>query len=248
MARKIFIATTSLPVVGAVMDGYLQAALSSLKADRASGAGGPLPYQGEALLNFFAGLECSNLLAFCAICEEGGRVTFKRAYGMDEAGRFFTLNHGRNLKDFWELIATLDAPSDLIVGHGLLRHDLPLVCRMSAVHRQRPTADLCFGGAGAGLVFDTEKEWDRGASGRTPLPSVAKALGLDLTLLDPPLDAPTMYAAFFQGWHVDLVRQCIAAVKAAREIYYRLTFETPPEIPASLRWEGAYLPLSDIDF
>jgi hypothetical protein len=248
MARKIFIATISLPAVGAIRDGYLQAALSSSKADRASVAGGPLPYKGDTLLNFFAGLECSNLLAFCAICEEEGRVAFKRVYGMDEVGRFFTLDHGRNLKDFWELIATLNAASDLIVGHGLLRHDLPLVCRMSAIHRQRPTADLCFGRADTSLVFDTEKEWDPGASGGTPLPSVAKALGLDLTLLDPPLDPPTMYTAFFHGWHVDLVRLCIATVKAAREIYYRFTFEMPPEIPESLSWKGISLPSVDTDF
>lgn len=108
---------------------------------------------------------------------------------------------------------------------------------MSVVHRQRPTAELRSGGAGAGLVFDTEKEWDRSASGMAPLPSVAQALGLDDTLLDP-LDDRTMYELFFMGWHVELVRRCVAAVKAVREIYYRLTFEAPPEMPAPWRWKG----------
>lgn len=238
MARKIFIATVSLPVVPAVRDGYLQAALGLFKKARAHGVRDhPLPYRGDVLRDFFAGLEHSNLLAFCAIGEEEGRVAFKRAYGLDKARAFFTLDHGQNLKEFWELVAAMGAASDVLIGHGLLRHDLPLVYKMSAVHRQRPTVDLCSGGTGAGLVFDTEKEWDKGASGEVPLSSVAKALGLDVTLPYPVGDR-AMYELFFMGWHAELVRRCVATVKVVREIYYRLTFETPPEIPAPRRWDG----------
>lgn len=154
--------------------------------------------------------------------------------GQDRDSGKFHLDEARTLRSFWNFLERIDFDirRDLLVGHNILGFDLPFLYHRSMICGVKPSRQLLNGKPWeiAESVYDTMERWQMGKFREfVSLEELALAFSLDC----PKKGAVTganLLEAFLSGKHGEIREYCLRDVLCARRLYYRMTFQTPPEI------------------
>jgi hypothetical protein len=171
--------------------------------------------------------EYGRVLSVGMIVEQDGRVVCRGVLGRERETLKFHLDEARTLRGFWNQLRGFDAGRDLVVGHNVYDFDLPFLYKRSVINRVRPSVRLCLARYRSRPVFDTMKEWELWAwRPGIKLEELAGVLRLGMTKTEG-MDGGCIYDRFREGRHIEIADYCMRDVELTREIYYRLTFETP---------------------
>jgi hypothetical protein len=173
--------------------------------------------------------EYGRVLCVGMIVEQEGRVVCRGVLGRERESLRFHLDERRTLRGFWNQLRGFDRRRDLVVGHNVYEFDLPFLYKRSVVQRVRPSVRLSFARYRSRPVFDTMKEWELWAwRPAVKLGELAEVLRLGMTKTEG-MDGGCVYDRFREGRHEEIADYCLRDVELTREIYYRLTFETPAD-------------------
>ena len=172
--------------------------------------------------------EWGRLLCIGLVVEEDGVVKHCGVLGRDRETRQFHMDEARTLKSFWNLVAGFREGQDLFVGHNLLDFDLPFLYKRSCIHGVRPSVNLSFKRFQSHPVFDTMWEWTKWRQ-RISLHELTQALGIP-SPKESGVDGLGIYDLYQQGRHEEIAQYCMRDVKCAREVFYRLQYETAPPL------------------
>jgi len=168
--------------------------------------------------------EWGRLLCVGLVIEEDGVVRHCGALGRCRETRRFHMDEARTLRSFWRLVAGFREGQDLFIGHNLLDFDLPFLYKRSCIHGVRPSVNLSFRRYQSQPVFDTMWEWTKWRQ-RISLHELTQALGIP-SPKESGVDGLGIYDLYQQGRHEEIAQYCLQDVKCAREVFYRLQYET----------------------
>jgi hypothetical protein len=172
--------------------------------------------------------EWGRLLCVGLVIEEDCVVRHCGALGRDRETRRFHMDEARTLKSFWRLVAGFREGQDLFIGHNALDFDLPFLYKRSCIHGIRPSINLSFRRYQSQPVYDTMWEWTKWRQ-RISLHELTQALGIP-SPKESGVDGLGIYDLYQQGRHEEIAQYCMQDVKCAREVFYRLQYETAPPI------------------
>jgi hypothetical protein len=168
--------------------------------------------------------EWGRLLCVGLVIEEDGGVKHCGVLGRDRETRRFHLDEARTLRSFWHLVAGFREGQDLFIGHNLLDFDLLFLYKRSCIHGLRPSVNLSFRRYQSQPIFDTMWEWTKWHQ-KISLHELALALGMP-SPKESGVDGLGIYDLYQQGRHEEIAQYCMLDVKCAREVFYRLQYET----------------------
>jgi hypothetical protein len=172
--------------------------------------------------------EWGRLLCVGLVIEEDGDIRHCGVLGRDRETRRFHLDEARTLRSFWHLVARFREGQDLFIGHNLLDFDLPFLYKRSCIHGVRPSINLSFRRYQSQPVFDTMWEWTKWRQ-RISLHELTQALGMP-SPKESGVDGLSIYDLYQQGRHEEIAQYCMQDVKSARDVFYRLQYETAPPL------------------
>jgi 3'-5' exonuclease len=172
--------------------------------------------------------EWGRLLCVGLVIEEDGVVKHCGVLGRDRETRRFHLDEARTLRSFWHLVAGFREGQDLFIGHNLLDFDLLFLYKRSCIHGLRPSVNLSFRRYQSQPLFDTMWEWTKWHQ-KISLHELAQALGMP-SPKESGVDGLGIYDLYQQGRHEEIAQYCMLDVKCAREVFYRLQYETAPPL------------------
>ncbi len=126
------------------------------------------------------------------------------------------------LTKFWAVARDVN----LFVGFNIMDFDLRFIYQRSVIHRVRPTQELIFARYRNNPIYDVMKEWNKWSMQNISLHALAKGLGLESSK-NGDIEGKDVAQAFKDGRIQEICRYCEADVELTRQIYYRMTFETP---------------------
>jgi hypothetical protein len=170
--------------------------------------------------------EWGRLLCVGLVIEEDGVVRHCGVVGRDRGTRRFHLDEARTLRSFWHLVTGFREGQDLFIGHNLLDFDLLFLYKRSCIHGIRPSVNLLFRRYQSQPVFDTMWEWTKWHQ-KISLHELAQVLGIP-SPKESGVDGLGIYDLYQQGRHEEIAQYCMLDVKCAREVFYRLQYETAP--------------------
>lgn len=181
--------------------------------------------------------EKGRLLTIGVIVEENGQVTRQGLFGRDkETGRFH-LDEARTLQGFWSYLGEIKEGRDLLIGHNILDFDLPFLIKRSRIHRIKHPR-ISFRRFQESPIFDTMWQWSLWRY-RIKIEAIADAIGV-CSPKDGELDGSRVYDFFIADKHEEIALYCLRDVECAREIYYCINFQTPPDLePYSISYNPA---------
>lgn len=156
--------------------------------------------------------------------------------GQDKDTGEFHLDEAKTLAQFWNHLERIkfDANLDLIAGHNILGFDLPFLYHRSMIHGVRPSQQILNGKPWeiAEYVYDTMDRWQMGKYyEKISLEEMALAFGLDCPKKGE-VNGENPAEAFSGGNHEEIREYCLKDVLCARQLYYKMTFQTMPEFSA----------------
>lgn len=227
MSKRIFLDIETLPPVEA----FREKLALEIYAEQGTGELGP----GESEIDVevekrFRDLalrgEWGRLLCVGVVIEEEGVVKHCGVLGRERETRRFHLDEARTLRSFWRLVTGFREGQDLFIGHNLLDFDLPFLYKRSCIHGVRPSMNLSFRRFQSYPIFDTMWEWMKWRQ-RISLHELTQALGIP-SPKESGVDGLGIYDLYQQGRHEEIAQYCMQDVKCAREVFYRLQYETAP--------------------
>lgn len=168
--------------------------------------------------------EWGRLLCIGVVIEENGAVKHYGVLGRDRETRRFHLDEARTLRSFWSLVAGFREGLDLFIGHNLLDFDLVFLYKRSCIHRVKPSVNLSFRRYQSHPIFDTMWEWTKWRR-RISLHDLAQTLGIQ-SPKESGMNGLSIYDLYQHGRHEEIAQYCMRDVKCAREVFYRLQYET----------------------
>jgi uncharacterized protein (DUF3820 family) len=173
--------------------------------------------------------EYGRVLCVGMIVEQDGEVVCRGVLGRERQSLRFHLDERRTLRGFWNQLRGFDERRDLIIGHNVYEFDLPFLYKRSVIRCVQPSVRLSFARYRSRPIFDTMKEWELWAwRPAVKLGELAEVLQLGMTKTEG-MDGGCIYDRFREGRHREIADYCMRDVELTREIYYRLTFETPAD-------------------
>jgi Predicted 3'-5' exonuclease related to the exonuclease domain of PolB len=169
--------------------------------------------------------EKGRLLTIGVIVEENGVVTKQGLFGRDRETGDFHLDEAKTLHSFWQMVGKVNPNCDLFIGHNILDFDLPFLIKKSIINRIKPP-EISFRRYQVRPIFDTMWQWSLWHH-RISMDNVAEALGVQSSK-DGDIDGSKVYDYFMANKHQEIALYCMRDVECAREIYYRLNFQTAP--------------------
>lgn len=172
------------------------------------------------------------LLCVGLIVEKDGALLHHGVFGQDRETCEFHLNESKTLAQFWNFLKKLrfDPQRDLIVGHNILGFDLPFLYQRSMIFSVPPTFELEFNPYRSQPIYDTMRQWAKlNPREFIGLEELALAFGLECPKKGS-VNGENMLEAYMQGRHKEIRQYCMADVRCTREIYYRMIFQTPPQL------------------
>ena len=229
MSKRIFLDIETLPPV----ESFREKLAREIYAELGPGELGPDESESDVEVERrFRDLalrgEWGRLLCIGLVVEEDGIVKHCGVLGRDRETRQFHMDEARTLKSFWKLVAGFREGHDLFIGHNLLDFDLPFLYKRSCIHGIRPSVNLSFRRYYSYPVFDTMWEWTKWRH-RISLHELTQALGIP-SPKESGVDGLGIYELYQQGRHEEIAEYCMRDVKCAREVFYRLQYETAPPL------------------
>lgn len=187
-----------------------------------------MAFQETALSGSLGKLLCIGLAV-----DADGKAETPRVCGQDRKTGKFHLDEARTLRVFWDFLERIDfdVRRDVIVGHNILGFDLPFLYQRSMIFGVKPSRWLIKGKPWeiAETVYDTMWEWQMGKfRDFVGLEELALAFGLECPKKGA-VNGENLLEAFRAGKHEEIREYCLRDVLCARELYYRMTFQTAPE-------------------
>jgi len=183
------------------------------------------------------------LLCIGLMIDEGGKSGNPCVCGQDNKTKQFHSDEARTLKSFWNYLERIDfnVNRDLIVGHNILGFDLPFLYHRSMIYGIQPSRQLLNGKPWevAETVYDTMDRWQMGKYyEKVGLEELALAFGLDCPKKGA-VNGSNLLEAYQSGMHEEIREYCLRDVLCVRELYYKMTFQTPPQSASEKRKELA---------
>lgn len=172
------------------------------------------------------------LLCIGLVVEDGGKILHEGVFGWDKISGEFHLDEAETLQKFWNYLqlVNFDTSRDLIVGHNILGFDLPFLHHRSMICAVKPSRELLNGKPWEIAVYDTMEKWQMGKFREfVGLEELALAFGLNCPKKGA-VNGGNLLAAFSDGRHEEIREYCLKDVLCTRALYYRMTFQTLPEI------------------
>jgi hypothetical protein len=171
------------------------------------------------------------LLCIGLMVDDGDKVLHEGVFGCCRKTGEFHLNERETLAKFWNYLGSVvrfDAQRDLLIGHNILCFDLPFLYQRSIIWGERPAFELDFYPYQDRPIFDTMRQWTKKNFREfVSLEELALAFGLRCPKAGK-VSGENLQAAFLAGQHAEIRKYCLADVACAREVYYRMTFQTMP--------------------
>lgn len=114
------------------------------------------------------------------------------------------------------------------IGHNIWEFDLPFIYKRSIIHGVRPRMDINFARYRNMPIYDTQQEWELwGFRKAQKLDTLAHVLGLPSSKDD--MDGSMVWQYYQDGKLEDIYKYCMKDVELTRQVYYKMTFESPME-------------------
>ncbi|MBC7796428.1 MAG: hypothetical protein H7Z37_06125 [Pyrinomonadaceae bacterium] len=174
------------------------------------------------------------LLCIGLAIDNDGRAEKPCVCGQDKATNKLHLDEAKTLTQFWNHLKRIefDPNRDLIIGHNILGFDLPFLYQRSMVCGVKPSRQLFSGKPWeiAEYIYDTMDRWQMGKFRElVGLEELALAFGLDCPKKSA-VNGENLLAVYREGKHEEIREYCLKDVLCTRELYYRMTFQTKPEL------------------
>lgn len=172
------------------------------------------------------------LLCVGLIVEENNRLLCEGVFGQDKTTNRFHLDEAKTLRQFWNYVSKLnfDFERDQIIGHNIARFDLPFLYHRSMACAVRPSKFFLSGKPWEQPVFDTFEAWKIGrCADWISLEELAFAFGLNCPKSED-ANGGRVYEMLAAGKHREIREYCLTDVRCAREVYYRMNYETAPAL------------------
>ena len=172
------------------------------------------------------------LLCIGLAIDNNGRAEKPCVCGQDKATKKLHLDEAKTLTQFWNHLDRInfDAEVDVLVGHNVLGFDLPFLYHRSMICGVKPSRELLNGKPWEIAVYDTMDKWQMGKFREfVGLEELALAFGLDCPKKGA-VNGGNLLEAFANGRHEEIREYCLKDVLCTRELYYRMTFQTMPEL------------------
>lgn len=172
------------------------------------------------------------LLCIGLAIDTNGRAEKPCVCGQDKATKKLHLDEAKTLTQFWNHLDRIgfDAEFDLIVGHNILGFDLPFLYHRSMICGVKPSRELLNGKPWEIAVYDTMDKWQMGKfRDFVGLEELALAFGLNCPKKGA-INGGNLLEAFADGRYEEIREYCLKDVLCTRELYYRMTFQTMPEL------------------
>lgn len=175
------------------------------------------------------------LLCIGLAIDNNGKAENPCVCGQETKERKLHLDEARTLRQFWNHLDRInfDASCDTIIGHNILGFDLPFLYHRSMICGVKPSRQMLDGKPWeiAESVFDTMDRWQMGKyHEKVGLEELALAFGLDCPKKGA-VHGGNLLETYAQGRHEEIREYCLKDVLCVRELYYRMTFQTMPELP-----------------
>lgn len=170
------------------------------------------------------------LLCIGLMIDNNGKAEKPCVCGQAKDTQEFHLDEAKTLNQFWNHLDRInfDADCDLIIGHNILGFDLPFLYHRSMICGVKPTRNLLGGKPWEIAVYDTMEKWQMGRYREfVGLEELALAFGLNCPK-NGAVGAENLSEALSAGRHAEIREYCLADVRCARELYYRMTFQKMP--------------------
>ena len=128
------------------------------------------------------------------------------------------------LAQFWKAAADVQQ----FVGHNVWNFDLPFIYKRSIINRIKPRLDISFARYRSIPIFDTMMQWELWNIDKNKiqkLDTLAKVLGLPTSKDE--MDGSMVWKYHKEGKIEDICKYCMKDVELTRQVYYKMTFETP---------------------
>lgn len=190
-----------------------------------------IAFQNTALTGSLGRLLCIGLAI-----DSDGKAEDPCICGQDKNTGVFHLDEAKTLTQFWNHLDRIkfDANRDLIAGHNILGFDLPFLYHRSMVCGVKPSRRLLNGKPWeiAEFVYDTMDRWQMGKYyEKIGLEELALAFGLNCPKKGT-VNGENLLEAYLGQRHEEIREYCLKDVLCARELYYKMTFQTMPEFSA----------------
>ncbi|CAN5810775.1 hypothetical protein BH20ACI4_BH20ACI4_15610 [soil metagenome] len=174
------------------------------------------------------------LLCIGLAIDNNGKAETPCVCGQDKETNEFHLDEAKTLTQFWNHLNRIgfNIKSDIVVGHNILGFDLPFLYHRSMICGVKPSRMLLNGKPWeiAESVYDTMYQWQMGKfSEKVGLEELALAFGLNCPKKGA-VNGGNLLRAFQNGKHEEIREYCLKDVLCVRELYYKMTFQTLPEI------------------
>src|SRR5262245_65172612 len=229
MGKRIFLDIETLPPVESFRENLTREIYAEQGTDKLGPSEAEVDVEVERRFRDLALRgEWGRLLCIGLVIEEGGVVGHCGVLGRDRETRRFHLDEARTLKSFWRLVAGFCNGQDMFIGHNLLDFDMLFIYKRSCIHGVRPSVNLSFKRFQSHPIFDTMWEWTKWHQ-RISLHELAQALGIP-SPKEFGVNGLGIYDLYQQGRHEEIAQYCMQDVKCAREVFYRLQYETAPPL------------------